>query len=106
MRNRHGEWTFYPDRLTPSFGATVQRDRRLTRARSTDLNFTPAHSTDAKTEHFGDGLFRRPPTGEMEHIRAAIHLLPLRVDTVQESAGMLLEHIPDASCLNDVDAYL
>ena len=84
----------------------MKRDGRLTGAHASDLNLTPAHSTDAETEDLRDSFLRGPPTGEMQDVVAAVHLLPLRIHAIQESAGMLLEHIPDASCLNDVDAYL
>ena len=84
----------------------MKSDGRLTRASSTDLDFTPTDSTHAKTEHFRDGLFRGPPTGEMQDVRPAVHLLPLCVDAIEKPTGMFLENIAYAHRLDDVDTNL
>src|SRR6267143_1168351 len=52
------------------------------------------------------GYARWTPTGEMQDVRAAVHLLPLRVHAIQESAGVLLQHIANSCRLNDVDPDL
>src|SRR5438477_12582716 len=82
----------------------MKSDGRLTRPRSTDLDLTPTASAHAKTEHFGDGLFRGPPTGEMQDVRTAVHLLPFCVDAIEKPAGVFLQHVTNACGLNDVDA--
>jgi len=41
----------------------------------------------------------------MQDVRAAVHLLPLRIHAIQEPARVFLEHIPDAGSLDDVDAH-
>src|SRR6266576_3090784 len=59
-----------PDRGSSRLGAPVQRDRRLPRARTTDLDLAPADSANSETEHFRDGFLRGPATGKMQDVRA------------------------------------
>src|SRR5438874_11326120 len=106
VRDRHRERTLQSDRGSSRLGAPVQRDRRLPRARTTDLDLSPTDSANSETEHFRDGFLRGPPTGEMQDVRAAVHLLPLRVHAIQESPRVLLEHVADARRLDDVDPDL
>src|SRR5437867_13357800 len=40
----------------------------------------------------------------MQDVRAAVHLLPLRIHAIEETPWMLLEHIADPRRLDDVDA--
>ena len=84
----------------------MQSHGRLPRSRATDLDFTPTDSAHAEAEDFGDGLFRGPPTREMQDVRAAIHLLPLRIDAIEKPTGMFLENIAYAHRLDDVDTNL
>src|SRR5438874_5477156 len=105
VRDRHRERTLQSDRGSSRLGAPVQRDRRLPRARTTDLDLSPTDSANSETEHFRDGFLRGPPTGEMQDVRAAVHLLPLRVYAIEKPPWMLLEDIPNAHGLNDVDAH-
>src|SRR2546430_7514810 len=84
----------------------MKRHRGLPGACSTDLDLSPTDAADTESEHFRDGLLRSPPTGEMQDVRAAVHLLPLRIHAIQESAGVLLENVSDARCFNDVDPDL
>src|SRR5438046_1951432 len=84
----------------------MEGDGRLSCTCAPNLNFSPAHAPDTKTQDFRDGFLRSPPTGEMKDVRAAIHLFPLRVDAVQESAGVPLQHIPNPYRFNDVDPNL
>lgn len=84
----------------------MKGDGGLARARASDLDLSPADAADTESKHLRYGLFRSPPPGEMKHVRPAIHLLPLRVDAIEKSPGMLLEHIADARGLDDVDADL
>src|SRR2546430_12734408 len=65
----------------------MKRHRGLPGASSTDLDLSPTDAADTESEHFRDGLLRSPPTGEMQDVRAAVHLLPLRIHAIQESAG-------------------
>lgn len=106
MRDRDGKRSFDPDRFTPRFGAAMKSDCRLTGPSSTNLDFTPAHPTDAKTEDLRDGFLRGPPTREMQDVVAAVHLLPLGIDAIKKAPRVLLEHIADARGLDDVDADL
>src|SRR2546425_1252480 len=39
----------------------------------------------------------------MKDVRPAVHLLPLRIDAIQEAPWMLLEHVANAGRLDDVD---
>jgi len=84
----------------------MQSYGRLTRARAPDLDLSPADAANAESEHLRDGLLRGPPAGEMQDVRAAVHLLPLGVHAIEKSPWMLLEHIPDPSSLDDVDPDL
>src|SRR5206468_12915973 len=90
MRDRHGEWSAEAENLAASLGASVKGDRWLARARAADLDLAPADATHTEAEHLRDGLFGRPTTGEMENVRAAIHLLPFRVHAIQKAAGVPL----------------
>src|SRR5439155_18033997 len=99
-------WTFLPDRFAPGLGAAMKRHRGLPGASSTDLVLSPTDAADTQSEHFRDGLFRSPPTREVQDVRAAIHLLPFRVHAIQESAGVLLENVADTHRLDDVDPDL
>src|SRR5439155_2347535 len=104
MRDRNRQRGLEPDRLTSGFRAPVKRDRRLASASSTNFDLAPADAADSETEHLRDGFLRRPPTREMQDVRAAVHLLPLGIDAIEEASRMLLEHIADPRCLDDVDA--
>src|SRR5438105_6292908 len=84
----------------------MKRDRRLASASSTNFDLAPADAADSETEHLRDGFLRGPPTREMQDVRAAIHLFPFCVDTIEEAPRMLLEHIAYAHCLDDVDTNL
>src|SRR5207247_10940956 len=84
----------------------MKRHRGLPGASSTDLDLSPTDATHTETEHFRDGLLRSPPTGEMQNVRAAIHLLPFGIDAIQESAGVPLQHVSHPHGLDDVDANL
>src|SRR5207249_1844252 len=84
----------------------MKRHRGLPGASSTDLDLSPTDATHTETEHFRDGLLRSPPTGEMQNVRAAIHLLPFGIDAIEEAPRMLLEHVADPPRLDDVDANL
>src|SRR2546430_16731638 len=84
----------------------MKRHRGLPGASSTDLDLSPTDATHTETEHFRDGLLRSPPTGEMQDVRAAIHLLPLRIHAIQESPRVLLKHVADPPRLDDVDPHL
>src|SRR5439155_22667763 len=54
--------------------------------------------------HLRDGFLRSPSPREMQDVRAAVHLLPLRIHAVEKSPRMLLEHVADPRGLDDVDA--
>src|SRR5207253_7998925 len=84
----------------------MQSHGRLPRPRPTDLDLSPTDTANAETEDFGDGFLRGPPTREMQDVRAAVHLLPLGIDAIEEASRMLLQHIADPRCLDDVDADL
>src|SRR2546430_11182374 len=84
----------------------MKRHRGLPGASSTDLDLSPTDAADTESEHFRDGLLRSPPTGEMQDVRAAVHLLPLRIHAIQESAGGLLGNASDARRLNDCGPHL
>src|SRR5438034_11039051 len=40
----------------------------------------------------------------MQDVCAAVHLLPLRIDAIEKSPRMLLEHVADPCGLDDVNA--
>src|SRR5256885_15010057 len=84
----------------------MKRHRGLPGASSTDLDLSPTDAAHTEAEHFRDGFLRGPPTGEMQDVRAAIHLLPLRIDAIQESARMPLQHVSNPHRLDDVDSHL
>src|SRR5207302_4990042 len=84
----------------------MQSHGGLHRPRPTDLDLPPTDAADSETEHLRDGFLRRPPAREMQDVRAAVHLLPLGIDAIEEASRMLLEHIADPRCLDDVDADL
>src|SRR2546428_12013499 len=84
----------------------MKRHRGLPGASSTDLDLSPTDAAHTEAEHFRDGFLRGPPTGEMQDVRAAIHLLPFRVHAIEEAPRVLLEHIADTHRLDDVDPYL
>src|SRR5439155_1180343 len=106
VRDRDREWTLQPDRFAPGLGATMKRHRGLPGASSTDLDLSPTDAADTESEHFRDGFLRGPPTREMQDVRAAIHLLPLGIDAIQESPRVPLQHVSNPNRLNDVDANL
>src|SRR3989442_2896711 len=39
----------------------------------------------------------------MQDVATAVHLLPIRVDTIEKAPGVFLQHVADARGLNDVD---
>src|SRR5438046_999599 len=84
----------------------MKRHRGLPGASSTDLDLSPTDATHTETEHFRDGLLRSPPTGEVQNVRAAIHLLPFGIDAIEEAPRMLRKHVADPPRLDDVDANL
>src|SRR5439155_16188095 len=104
MRNRDGQRGLQTDRFASRFSTTVKRDRRLTGSCSPDLDLSPADAANAQTEDLRDGFLRSPSPGEMQDVRAAVHLLPLRIHAVEKSPRMLLEHVADPRGLDDVDA--
>src|SRR6266550_6154042 len=84
----------------------MKSDRWLTRPRATDLDLSPTDATHTKSEHFRDGLLRGPPPGEMQDVRAAIHLLPLRIHAIEKAARVPLQHVSNPHRLDDVDSHL
>lgn len=80
--------------------------KRLTTFLIQNLDVQPADPFDeASPEHFHDGLFGRPSSGE-----GFVAVLPLLtvldffggVDPVDEGLGMPLDHLGDASNFDDV----
>src|SRR2546430_16593686 len=84
----------------------MKSDDRLTGARPADLDLPPPDPSNTETEDFRDGFLRGPATGQMEHVAAAVHLLPLRVYAVEKAPRMLLEHMTDPRRPDDVHADL
>src|SRR3989442_9344729 len=39
----------------------------------------------------------------MQDVATAVHLLPIRVDTIEKAPGVFLQHVADARGLDDVD---
>src|SRR5438093_739886 len=83
-------------RLRALLGAAVQRDRRLPHRRAADLDLTPADAANTQAEHLRDRLLRGPAAREVQHVVAAVALLPLRVHARQEARVVALEHAADA----------
>src|SRR5438876_1196409 len=106
MRDRDRQRFPKPESVSARRGTTMKCDDRLTCASAADLDLAPPDSANTETEHLRDGLFGRPTTGEMENVRAAIHLLPFRVHAIQKAAGVPLQYVADPRRLNDVDANL
>src|SRR5437868_8433865 len=106
VRDRHRERTLQSDRGSSRLGAPVQGHGRLTGARASDLDLAPADAPNPEPEDLRHGLFSGPSAGEMEDVRATVHLLPLRIHAVQEAPRVLLQHVADTRGLDDVDADL
>src|SRR5437867_10082953 len=104
MRNGDGQRGLQTDRFASRFSTTMKSDRRLTGSCSPDLDLSPADAANAEAEHLRDGFLRSPSPREMQDVRAAVHLLPLRIHAVEKSPRMLLEHVADPRGLDDVDA--